>query len=118
MSTTTKEQEWALALKRAKHQLGGRQQTVSFDIQKKQVKEELDHFKKILHQAFQDQNQTELDRAVNRLITLRAKQVGIHLQEETDQGFTINSFMLERACRRYYHDCYRLLDSVHALRSY
>ena len=113
----TKEQAWALALKRAKHQLSGKHQTVSIDIQKKQNKEELNHFKQLLRQALTDRNEPELNRATNKLITIRAKQVAIHLQEEKNKGFTINSFILERAFHRYYHDCYQLLHSVHALRS-
>lgn len=115
--STAKEQAWAMTLKRTKHQQSGKHQAVSLEIQKKQIQEELTYFKQILRQALVDRNEAELDRATNKLVALRAKQVAIHLQEETNQGFTINSFILERAFYHYYHDCYRLVHSVRALRS-
>ncbi|MFH1946678.1 MAG: hypothetical protein ABIJ23_00760 [Candidatus Magasanikbacteria bacterium] len=90
------EQQWAKTIKKSKQ--GQVVTRVNSNLQKKQIKEELDYFKQKLWQALEQKNQEATKDILKKLIKTRSRLLKLLLsQRNIDQ---------EKELENYYHDCF------------
>ena len=108
------EKEWAKALKKSK-QKTVKQKTVPLNIQKEQVQEEIDHFKKELLTAAKKGSRPEAETILEKIIKLRAKQLDVLLQNFEKFFGQPTEDVVNLQFKKYYHDCLQLTRSVEIL---
>jgi len=99
------EQQWAVALKKAKQQKG---LTVDLDKQKDQIAEELAYYKDKLKQDLYYKNDEEVKRDVATLFGIRAKQAVLAIQLAEKNELMLSDTTIKKIIGNYYKDCLRL----------
>lgn len=99
--------DWAQALSRAKHQTA-RQATVSFDVQKKRLVEELQYFKERLTEAIERHDRTKAFAYIKKMLELRANQMAMALHEYKKKYGQPGQRVLRRHLAAYVKDCLQL----------
>lgn len=108
------EQEWAVALKKGRQRAGKKNRT-SLEVQKKQLAEELSHYRDKLKKVCRIKNHKLIGETTRTLIKLLAEQVGIRAQEMQIVGMPITEFQIKRLARAYANDCAKILKAVEIL---
>ena len=103
------EQQWAIALKKAKQQKG---LTVDLDKQKEQIAEELAYYKDKLKQDLYYRKDDEVKRDVAILFGIRAKQTTITLRLAKNHYPILSDITVKKIINRYYQDCLRLAKVI------
>lgn len=100
------EQQWAVALKKAKQQKG---LTVDLDKQKEQIAEELAYYKDKLKQDLYYKKNEEIKRDVTTLFGIRAKQAVLAIQLAEKRDIIVKDSDMKKIISNYYKDCLHLL---------
>lgn len=106
-----REQDWAIALKKAQRTTARNAQT-SFPDQKKEVVDALARTKAKLIIAMKENNSSAIEHELKALIRHRATQLVIALQEWKEASGTLNPTVVARSTADYARDCARLIQSV------
>jgi hypothetical protein len=105
------EEQWAVALKKGKQQ-AGKQTRVPLAIQKKQLIEEMTHYKDKLKKVCCLKSQKLIEETAKTLIEIRAKQVEIQIQEMRDAGIPTTNFQIKKLAHSYADDCKKILHAI------
>ena len=103
------EQQWAIALKKAKQQKG---LTVDLDKQKDQIAEELAYYKDKLKQDLYYKKDEEVKRDVATLFGIRAKQAVLAIQLAEKSEIIISDATIKKIISNFYRDCLRLTTVI------
>lgn len=105
------EQHWAVAMK--KTQQKSARQTVPLEDRKKQIKEELKHFKNELKKCLlQPSSKVQAEKILKAVFELRAEQTLIKMQEFKNKYGFADENIAKKETRAYFQDCRRLLKAV------
>lgn len=108
------EEQWSIALKKGKQQ-AGKQARIPLDLQKKQLEEEMDHYKAKLRQSLKEGQMPNVEKTLNTLIELRGKQMVIRLRDVEKKFGTIPKEYLRYYSQRCIKDCTRLIVGIQTL---
>lgn len=103
------EQQWAVALKKAKQQKG---LTVDLDKQKEQITEELAYYKDKLKQDLYYKKDEEVKRDMATLFGIRAKQAVLAIQITKKNNRIIKDDQIKKIIGNFYRDCIRLATVI------
>ena len=108
------EEDWALDLQ--KDRLARQQNpAVPFDIQRKNLIEELKYFKNKLKQACAEKSKTGVRENLDKLIDLRAKSTALTLQQIKDMYGELSDDTIDYYTKKYQDDCFELLQITKGL---
>ena len=109
--------DWAEALRKAQQGDRRKQPSLTFSSQSKmtttpeQLEEQMDYFKKKLHEAAQAKNTAEIQNLVDRLIKCHARLTALLIKNEKDLGESDTSPTVRAHLQKYFSDAAQLLQT-------
>jgi len=102
--------QWAAMLKKTKQQQNHKAGK-SLVLEKKQIDEEIDYYKKKLKNAQESTDVPNMRSSVKKLVNLRAKLLAIRIKTRKEGG-EVDPGKDKTDIEAYYKDCYSLLHAV------
>ncbi len=102
------EKKWGAMLKNAKHVQKKAGNQIPLDIQRKNLDEEIAHYKVVLKKSLKENNRTETKRSLRELIKRRAKLTVLNLETHKEDNFFVSSEKKEEEIKNYFIQCHKL----------
>ncbi|MBU0596599.1 hypothetical protein KJ641_00385 [Patescibacteria group bacterium] len=102
------EEEWALDLQKDR-QTRTQNPDVPFDVQRNNLKEELDYYKNKLKQSCHEKSKTAIKENLEKLIYLRGKSTALTLGQIKDMYGELSDSTISYYSKKYQDDCFELL---------
>ncbi|OGH66924.1 MAG: hypothetical protein A3B90_01800 [Candidatus Magasanikbacteria bacterium RIFCSPHIGHO2_02_FULL_41_13] len=107
--------EWAEALRKAKQGEKQKQPKLSFSSQSKitveQLEEQMEYYKNKLREAVRNNNKSEIQNMIDRMITCHSRITALLIKNEKDLGEADNSPTISAHLQKYFSDCAKLLHT-------
>ena len=101
------QQQWEKELQKTKQKLGVVK--LPIEIQKKQLKEEMEYFKTEFLKALKAKSEIQVERFLKKLITSRGRLLKLFFDEYEEYYLTSpDEDTAKKARMKYYEDCYKL----------
>lgn len=112
------EKNWSAALKSAKRGLLNSQAKTGLDSQKKNLGEEITHYKSVLRAGIVKNNQAEIKRALKELFKRRAKLAVLNLLKHEEKNLYVSQEAKDKEMNNYFIQCGKLIQSAALLARY
>lgn len=99
-------------MKTAKHVQKKTGNQLPLDVQKKNLDEEIKHYKIVLKKSIKENNKIETKRSLSELIKRRARLAVLNLQMHQEENFFISPEKKEEEIKNYFIQCHKLIRAT------